>query len=47
MVSSSVGILKEACCKRRISGGFGEEVGRKVVSFVSKRGVVLEESQSG
>ena len=47
MVSSSVGILKEVCCKRRISGGFSEEVGRKVVSFVSEGGGKLEESQSG
>ena len=27
MVSSSVGVLKEARCKRWISIGFGEEVG--------------------
>ena len=47
MVLSSVGTLKEVCCKRWISVGFGEEVGRKVVSFVSERGVMLEESQSG
>ena len=47
MVSSGVGILKEVCCERWISGGFGEEVGREVVSFVSERGGMLEESQSG
>ena len=47
MVSSSVGVLKEVVCKLRISGGFGEEVGRKVVSFVSVGGGKLEESQSG
>ena len=47
MVSSGVGILKEVCCKRRVSGGFGEEVGREVVSFVFERGGKLEESQSG
>ena len=47
MVSSSVGVLKEVCCKRRISVGFGKEVGREAVSFVSERGGKLEESQSG
>ena len=47
MVSSGVGILKEVCCKRRISRGFGEEVRREVVTFMSERGVILEESQSG
>ena len=47
MVSSSVGVLKEVSCKRWIIVGFGEEVGRKVVSFVSERGSMLEESQSG
>ena len=47
MVSSSVGTLKEVCCKLRISGGFGEEVGREVVSFVSERGGMLEELKSG
>ena len=44
MVSSSVGVLKEIPCKRGIIVGFGEEVGWKVVSFMSERGVVLEES---
>ena len=47
MVSSSVGVLKEALCKRWISVGFGEEVGREVVSFVSERSVMLEESKIG
>ena len=47
MVSSSVGILKEVCCTRRISVGCGEEVGREVVSFVSEGGGKLEEPQSG
>ena len=46
MVSSSVGGLKEVFCKCWISVGFGEEVGREVVSFVSERGGMLEESQS-
>ena len=47
MVSSGVGIPKEVCCERRIRGGFGEKVGREVVSFVFEGGGKLEESQSG
>ena len=47
MVSSSVGVVKEVCCKHWIGVGLGEEVGREVVSFVSERGGTVEESQSG
>ena len=47
MVSSSVGVLKEVSYKRWIIVGFGEEVGREVVSFVFEGGGKLEESQSG
>ena len=47
MVSSSVGGPKEIFCKCWISVGFGEEIGREVVSFVSEGGGKLEKSQSG
>ena len=47
MVSSSVGIVKEVCCKLWISVGFGEEIGREVVSLLSEWGGMLEESKSG
>ena len=47
MVTSSVGILKEVCCERRISVGLGEEVGREVVSLLFEWGSMLEESKGG
>ena len=37
MVSSSVGGPKEVFCKRWISVGFGEEVGREVVETKGRR----------